>query len=92
MAKRKNGMHSELVRERIRVSALVNRLTSHCLGQLKKPMDASQVTAALGLLRKAIPDLAAIEHSGEVKLQCDVSANPLTPEAWDAEYGADRLN
>jgi hypothetical protein len=92
MAARKNLVHSELVRERIRTSALVNFLTNYALGKHKKAVDPARITAALGVLRKALPDLASVEHSGEVKLQCDVSANPLTPEAWDQEYGADRLN
>ena len=28
-------------------------------------MDSSQVTAALGVLKKSLPDLASIEHKGE---------------------------
>lgn len=87
---RRNALHSERVRERIRTAMLLNRLTGFVLGRIE--MSAHQVSAALGLLRKTVPDLAAIEHSGEVKLQRDVSANPLTPEAWDEQYGTDKLN
>ena len=69
----KPGMHTRLlhparaeeVREKIRASLIVNRLEDHILED--KEMSASQVTAALGLLRKAVPDLGAInmELSGE---------------------------
>jgi hypothetical protein len=31
-------------------------------------MDATQVSAALGVLRKALPDLTATEHSGGIAL------------------------
>lgn len=30
-------------------------------------MEASAVTAALGLLKKVMPDLTSVEHSGEVE-------------------------
>lgn len=72
------------VREHIRAKQIVNRLTSHALGRLRKPMDASQVAAALGLLRKVVPDLSAMEHSGEVKH----SYVRGIPEATDAKTWA----
>lgn len=55
--------HQEDVRRKIQSSQLINRLTSHALGKADPKMDSSQVTAALGLLKKAVPDLSAIEHS-----------------------------
>jgi hypothetical protein len=86
---KRGAMHSELVRERIKTTALINRLTAHCLGRLKRPLDASQVTGILGLLRKSIPDLQAIEHSGDVEhtVHHTVSAEPLSEEAWQETYG-----
>ena len=61
--------HQDDVRRKIQASQLVNRLTNHALGKLeKKPMDATQVSAALGLLRKCVPDLSAMEHSGDLRL------------------------
>ncbi len=53
------------VRERIKTALITNRLTDHILGQCD--MAATQVTAALGLLRKTLPDLTAIAHSGSVE-------------------------
>lgn len=50
------------VRERIKTSMLVNRLTDHALGKIK--MEASQVRAIEILLRKTLPDLQATELSG----------------------------
>ncbi len=52
-------------------------------------MSASQVTAALGLLKKTVPDLSAIEHTGEI-VHRDVTDQPLTAEQWETQY-ADRL-
>jgi hypothetical protein len=37
-------------------------LEKHVRG--KREMSATQVTAALGLLRKVVPDMAQLEHSG----------------------------
>jgi len=59
--------HQDEIREKIKTSQLLNRLTNHSLGLLEKPMDASQVAAALGVLRKALPDLSAVDHSGSVE-------------------------
>ena len=56
----------------------------------KVGMTATQVTAALGLLKKALPDLAAIEHSGEAKQTYTVSPELPTTEEWLAEFGAPR--
>lgn len=48
---------------------LINRLTDFVKGEVK--MEAAQVTAALGLLKKALPDLQAIQLSGD-------EDNPIT--------------
>lgn len=52
-----------MVREKIRASQLVNRLEDHVLGEVE--MSATQVTAALGLLKKCVPDLSAQQISGD---------------------------
>lgn len=68
MAARLNPRHQDMVRDKIRASQLVNRLEDHVLGKGKdnKPIELSstQVAAALGLLKKCVPDLRATEHSG----------------------------
>jgi len=68
----KAGMHTKLlhparaeeVREKIKSTLIVNKLENHILEGAE--MSASQVSAALGLLRKSVPDLSAIEHKGEI--------------------------
>lgn len=66
MAVRKNLSHPELVRQRIQTSQLINRLTDHAFGECD--MSATQVSAALGILRKSLPDLTAVSHSGSLEL------------------------
>ena len=61
MAERLNRRHQEMVREKIRASQLINRLENHVFGDLD--LSNTQVTAALGLLKKCVPDLKATEHS-----------------------------
>jgi len=61
-APKRNAMNIAEAREKIRTTQLVNRLTDHVLGEVE--MQQSQVTAALGLLKKSLPDLAAHQHTG----------------------------
>ncbi|BBB99388.1 hypothetical protein [Bradyrhizobium elkanii] len=56
--------HDEETRAKIKTSQLINRLSDHVLGKVE--MKPTQVTAALGLLRKTIPDLSAAENKTEV--------------------------
>lgn len=64
MAARKNLPHSDRTREKIRASMLLNRLEKFVEGKVK--MNAPQVTAALGLLKKVVPDLQAVTHDGNI--------------------------
>lgn len=99
MANRKNMAHSEIVRARIRSSQIINRLQAFVMGKKdrksKRRIELSphQVTAALGLLRKTIPDIQSIEHLGEVTARVHVvSAEPLTEAEWQQTYGGQPLN
>lgn len=65
MAARNRKGLSENTRERIQTSMIVNRLTDHILGTIE--MNASQVSAALGLIKKTLPDLSAMELKAEVQ-------------------------
>jgi hypothetical protein len=67
MAVRKRLYHPEEVRQKIQTSQLVNRLTAFVNGEIE--LSASQVTAALGLIRKTMPDMTAIAHSGSVGIE-----------------------
>jgi hypothetical protein len=63
MAARKTKFLSDEHRLKIQTSQLINRLTQFVNGEVV--MEAAQVTAALGLLKKALPDLQAVELSGD---------------------------
>ncbi len=64
MARRKNAWHTDVVRRRIRATQLMRRLRKHVLGQLE--MTPTQIKAAEILLRKVVPDMKAVEHTGTV--------------------------
>lgn len=81
---------SDQTRQRIRTVAILNRLQNFLLDG-GPPMSPSQVAAALGLLAKRIPDLRAVEHSGEIEHTFHtVSGEPLAEEEWAALYGSRR--
>lgn len=63
MAARLRSKHQDEIREKIRASQLVNRLENHVLG--KAEMKTTQVTAALGLLKKCVPDLSQVDGAGD---------------------------
>lgn len=78
MAVRKRLYHPEEVREKIRTSQLVNRLNQFIMGKIE--LSPHQVTAALGLIKKTMPDLQAVDTT----LRGD-KANPIQISHTDAE-------
>jgi len=62
MAARLRPTHQAEVRTKIQSSQLINVLHNHAIG--KTEMTASRVSAALGLLKKAVPDLQAMALTG----------------------------
>lgn len=67
MAARTNKVrHSEDVRAKIQSSQLINFLQDHCLKN--KEAKKTQITAAVALLKKTIPDLQSTELSGSLAL------------------------
>lgn len=78
--------HDDETRAKIKVGNIINRLNKLIQGEIDMPPHA--VTAALGLLRKALPDLTSVEHSGEVK-KTYVVRMPLAPAdmaEWQKQY------
>lgn len=74
----------QVTRDRIQASMLVNRLQSHVLGECD--MKPTQVQAALGLLKKAMPDLSSVEQKSEVTVR-NVVAMPevkASTDEWQA--------
>jgi hypothetical protein len=76
MATRFSLKHDAQTREKIQTSQIINRLNSFINGEVK--MENSQVTAALGLLKKTLPDLSAIELSTDPDSPLEFTQ--LTPE------------
>ena len=72
MAARKDSRIKTKHREAIQTSMIKNRLEDHIVNDT---MSTSQVTAALGLLRKTLPDLKATEHSGDLKVEFPTEVN-----------------
>lgn len=75
-ATKRNAMNIAEARQKIQTTQLVNRLTGHALGSVD--MQPSQVTAALGLLKKSLPDLSATEMTmdGELTVTDGVDRPP----------------
>ena len=62
MAGYKSKTLSDDYRRKIQATMLINRLTSFVNSEIE--MSAHQVTAALGLLKKALPDLSSVQMGG----------------------------
>ena len=62
-ARTKKPEHEEKTKRLIQASQLINRLNSHALGEIE--LSQSQINAAKIVIGKVIPDLKAIELSGE---------------------------
>ena len=79
--------HDLETRMRIQASKIIDRLMDHIVAD-KPKMAPSQVSAALGLLRKTLPDLAIVAALPESEPQMvDVTPrDPLDPAiaAWNA--------
>lgn len=84
MAKRKQLFHPDEVKQKIRVSQLINRLHDNAFAD-EEILTAGQINSINSLLDRAIPRLKAVEHSGELTHNV-VSPDPMTPEQWAAEH------
>lgn len=63
MAKRLRPMHQDEVRAKIQSSQIINRLTDHGFGKVE--LSPTQVQALNIVLKKALPDLQSVEHTGD---------------------------
>lgn len=63
MAARLRKLHQDDVRTKIQTSQLLNRLTDHALNGVE--LTPTQVRAIEVLLKKTLPDLSAVEMTGE---------------------------
>lgn len=65
MAARLNLRQQESTRLAIQTSQLINRLQDFALGEKQVEIDASRLKAIEILLRKSLPDLSAVQVSGD---------------------------
>lgn len=74
-----NAPYPEIARERIKSTLLIDKLQNHILEGESHPMTKTQVSAAIALLKKTVPDLQSIEatHKGD-------AANPIVVTATDS--------
>lgn len=82
MAVRKHLSHDARTREKIRTSQLINRLEKFILSEAdgkNGPVELSpaQVTAALGLIKKTLPDLQATTLDAKVESAVTVKGELL---------------
>lgn len=78
MAARKQLWHPDEVRQKIQTSQLINRLTQHALSDAPI-MDASQVTAAVKLIGKVVPDQASTTLKGDAENPLKVTVSWKKP-------------
>lgn len=65
MAARLRKTHQEEVRTKIQTSQLINKLQKHALSEGEEEISNSRMKAIEILLRKSLPDLSAVEISGD---------------------------
>lgn len=77
MAARLNLNHDEETRRKIQTTQLIKRLETHVFNEREAKISATQMKAIEILLRKALPDLASVQISGD-------EDNPLALKiTWD---------
>lgn len=62
--------HDDETRARIQAAMIVNRLMDNIMG--KVDLSPAQVSAAKTLLNKVLPDLSAVQHSGDPESPLEV--------------------
>jgi hypothetical protein len=87
MPARNTPFLDDRVRQKIQCGMLISRLQKFVAGEIK--MSPAQVTAALGLLRKRVPDLSQVEMSGETTMRHVIGEQPLTEQEFIEKHGVD---
>lgn len=88
MAARKTLFHDETARKAIQTSQLINRLNNHANGTVE--LSPTQVRAIEILLRKSLPDLVAVDHSGEIghAYVAAVPTQATNVDEWQTQHGS----
>jgi len=71
MAIRKKLSHDTETRTKIQTSQLINRLQDNAFGNIE--LTSGQLKSIEILLKKTLPDLQSIEHTGDVDLNHDIT-------------------
>lgn len=84
MPARKRLFHSSFEREKIQVGLLLKLLMDHAKGVAK--LSPTRIRSIEILLKKAMPDLSAVEHKGEttenVRYIAEMPTKDKTTEEW----------
>ena len=70
---REGFKQSDEHRKKIDTSKLLCRLQNNALGKLQKPMTSEQIASARICLAKSVPDLKAVETTGEVDHKLEIT-------------------
>ena len=94
MAARVNKIgHSEATREKIKADRIIERLSCYFFGEADRTgkvpaLDKTQVLVGLGLLKKIIPDVQAVQHTGEITTTyvARIPQVPDTTDQWENKH------
>lgn len=91
MGKRRQLWHPDSVREKIKVTQLVNRLQRFIEGEIE--LTPARVRAIEILLKKCVPDLSSTEVKSDVTVHNIMEVPPVlaTSEEWEKKYGKETL-
>lgn len=78
MAARIRKHHQDEIRAKIQASQLINVLQNHALNEGTE-ISSSRMKAIEILLRKSVPDLSSVEHSGDGENPVVISKIELVP-------------
>lgn len=89
MPRKAGYRHIDETRDKIKATQIINRLMKHVESDTPI-MDASQVNAAKALLSKVLPDLSAVDLSGQMEsTNYVVNGAPMSEQDWVREHAAD---
>lgn len=85
----KPARHTDETRSRIAAARIIDRLQNFALGDNPDAMSPTQVSAAVALLNKVIPNLQSVENkSEETKIYVLRAPNPAKDATeWLNQYG-----
>lgn len=90
MAARDRLQCADNTRKKIKVSLILKKLTDHVVSDTE--LSATQVTAAIALLKKVLPDLSAVDLQANIVLRpklVDLSGGKLTKAMEDESTDTD---